>query len=115
MKDPTYRAKCIDKVLSKHSTLEVISGLTDIALDIFQLSLKNENKTMSKKEIQRKIKELNKWKNQKQRREHEKTREKGKRKITIRKTAKAHQRRRNALIKLQTLRASERQLILRNL
>jgi len=72
MKDPTYRAKCIDKVLSKHSTLEVISGLTDIALDIFQLSLKNENKTMSKKEIQRKIKELNKWKNQKKRREHEK-------------------------------------------
>jgi len=49
MKDPTYRAKCIDKVLSKHSTLEVISGLTDIALDIFQLSLKTKTKPCPKK------------------------------------------------------------------
>ena len=62
MKDAAYRAKCIDKILSKHSDLEVMEGSADIALDIFQMSLKDENKPMSRDEIKRQIEELNKWK-----------------------------------------------------
>ena len=62
MKDPAYRAKCIDKVLSKHSSLDVMLDLADIAYDIFLISLKQENKKITKEEIQQKIKELNKWK-----------------------------------------------------
>lgn len=62
MKDPLYKARCIDKILSKHSNLEVMEGLADIALDIFQQSLKNEGKAMSLEEIKRQIEELNKWK-----------------------------------------------------
>jgi len=42
MKDPAYRAKCIEKVLNKHSSLDVMLGLADIAYDIFLLSLKQE-------------------------------------------------------------------------
>jgi len=62
MKDPTYRARCIEKALGKHSNLDVMLDLADIALDIFLLSLKNENKKITKQEIQQKIKELNEWK-----------------------------------------------------
>ncbi len=41
MKDPTYRARCIEKALGKHSNLDVMLDLADIALDFFLLSLKN--------------------------------------------------------------------------
>ncbi len=62
MKDPLYKAKCIDKILSKHSSLEVMEGLADIAFDIFQLSLKDEGKIMPREEIKRQIEEFNQWK-----------------------------------------------------
>ena len=62
MKDPIYRARCIEKALDKHSNLDVMLDLADIALDIFLISLKNENKKITKEEIQEKIKELNEWK-----------------------------------------------------
>jgi len=62
MKDPVYRARCIDKVLSKHSGLEVMEGLADIAVDLFKLSLREEGKAMSRKDIQRMIREFNEWK-----------------------------------------------------
>lgn len=44
MKDPAYRAKCIEKAVNKQSNLDVMLSLADIALDIFLLSLKQENK-----------------------------------------------------------------------
>lgn len=62
MKDPAYRAKCIDKALSKHSSLDVMLDLADIAYDIFLISLKNQNRKITKEEIQQKIRELNEWK-----------------------------------------------------
>jgi hypothetical protein len=62
MKDTAYRAKCIDKVLSKHNSLDVMLGLADIANDIFQISLKNENKKLTTKQMRQVIKELSKWK-----------------------------------------------------
>jgi len=63
MKDPAYRAKCIEKAIGKHSNLDVMLDLADIAYDIFLLSLKNENKKITKQETQQKLKELNEWKN----------------------------------------------------
>jgi len=62
MKDPIYRARCIEKAIGKHSNLDIMQDLADIALDIFLISLKNENKKITKQEIQQKIKELNEWK-----------------------------------------------------
>ena len=62
MKDPAYQAKCIDKVLSKHNSLDVMLDLADIAYDIFLLSLKQENKKITKQEIQQRIRELDEWK-----------------------------------------------------
>ena len=62
MKDTAYRAKCIDKVLSKHSSLDVMLGLADIANDIFLISLKQENKKLTTKRMRQIIKELNRWK-----------------------------------------------------
>jgi len=62
MKDPAYRTRCIDKVLSKYSGLEVMDGLADIALDIFEISLRDEKKPVSMEEIKRQIRELEEWK-----------------------------------------------------
>jgi len=62
MKDPVYRAKCIEKALNKQSNLDVMLDLADISYDIFLLSLKNENRKITKEEIQQKIRELNEWK-----------------------------------------------------
>ncbi len=62
MKDPAYRAKCIDRVLSKNSSLDVMLGLADIANDIFLISLKNENKKLTTKRMRQIIKELSRWK-----------------------------------------------------
>jgi len=67
MKDPLYRAKCIEKAVNKHSNLDVMLDLADIALDIFQISLKKEDKNITKEEIQHKIKELNEWRKTKSR------------------------------------------------
>jgi len=61
MKDPVYRAKCMEKILNKHSSLDVMLSLADIAYDIFLLSLKQENRSITKEEIQRTIKELDAW------------------------------------------------------
>jgi len=62
MKDPTYRARCIQKAVNKYSSLDVMLDLADIAYDIFLISLKKENKRITKKEIQQKIRELHEWK-----------------------------------------------------
>lgn len=62
MKDPEYKAKCIDKILSKHSSLDVMLGLADIAYDIFLISLKQQNKKLTTKQVRHIIKEINKWK-----------------------------------------------------
>ncbi len=62
MKDPAYRAKCIDRILSKNSSLDVMLGLADIANDIFLISLKNENKKLTTKRMRQIIKELSRWK-----------------------------------------------------
>jgi len=62
MKDPVYRAKCMEKTLKKHSSLGIMLGLADIAYDIFLLSLKQENRSITKEEIQHTIKELDEWK-----------------------------------------------------
>ena len=51
MKDPAYRARCIDKVLSKNSSLDVMLGLADIAYDIFLISLKEENKKQQARDL----------------------------------------------------------------
>ena len=61
-KDTAYRTKCIDKVLSKHSSLDVMLGLADIAYDIFLISLKEENKKLTTRRMRQIIKELSKWK-----------------------------------------------------
>ena len=62
MKDPVYRARCIDKVLSKHSTLEVMEGLADVALDLFQLGLRDRGESASREQVRRQIRELDRWK-----------------------------------------------------
>jgi len=61
MKDSVYRAKCLDKVLSQVSGLDVMLGLADIAFDIFLISLKEKNKNVTKEEIRRMIKEMSEW------------------------------------------------------
>jgi len=61
MKDSVYRAKCLDKVLSQCSGLDVMLGLADIAYDIFLISLKKKNKNVTQEEIQRVIKEMSEW------------------------------------------------------
>jgi hypothetical protein len=62
MKDSAYRAKCIEKVLNRHSSLDVMLGLADIAFDIFLISLKEKNKHLTQEEIRREIKAMSKWK-----------------------------------------------------
>jgi len=62
MKDSAYRARCIEKVLKQHSSLDVMLGLADIAFDIFLISLRDKNKNITKEEIQHKIKEISEWK-----------------------------------------------------
>ena len=62
IKDPAYRAKCIDRVLSKNSSLDVMLGLADIANDIFLISLKDENKKLTTRRMRQIIRELTKWK-----------------------------------------------------
>lgn len=62
MKDSAYRARCIEKVLNQHSSLDVMLGLADIAFDIFLISLKEKNKNLTREEIQRKIREISEWK-----------------------------------------------------
>jgi len=61
LKDSVYRAKCLDKVLSRVSGLDVMLGLADIAYDIFLISLKEKNKNVTREEIRRMIKEINEW------------------------------------------------------
>jgi len=62
MKDTAYRIKCIDRVLSQHSGLDVMLGLADIAYDIFLISLRQENKKLTATQTRQIIKELSKWK-----------------------------------------------------
>ena len=58
MKDSADRAKCIDKVLSKHTALEVMEGLADVAFDVYQLGLRDRSENMSVEDARRFIKEL---------------------------------------------------------
>jgi len=67
MKDSVYRARCLDKVLSQYSSLDVMLGLADIAYDIFLISLKEKNKNVTKEEIRHMIKEISEWKKTKSR------------------------------------------------
>ncbi len=62
MKDTAYRARCIEKAVGKHSNLDVMLKLADFAFDIFVISLKDENKNITKEEIRQKIKEYAEWK-----------------------------------------------------
>jgi len=62
MKDSMYRARCIEKVLNQHSSLDVMLGLADIAFDIFLISLKEKNQAITTREIRHKIKEISEWK-----------------------------------------------------
>lgn len=62
MKDSAYRAKCIERILKRHSSLDVMTGLADIAFDIFLVGLKENNKHLTKEDIRREIKEISKWK-----------------------------------------------------
>jgi len=62
VKDSVYRARCIEKVLNQHSSLDVMLGLADIAFDIFLISLKEKNKNLTREEIQRKVREISEWK-----------------------------------------------------
>jgi hypothetical protein len=62
MKDSVYRARCIDKVLSKHSTFEVMEGLADVALDLFQLGLRDQGESASREQVRRQIRKLDRWK-----------------------------------------------------
>jgi len=61
LKDSVYRAKCLDKVLSQVSGLDVMFGLADIAFDIFLIGLKEKNKNVTKEEIRRVIEEMSEW------------------------------------------------------
>lgn len=62
MKDAAYRAKCVEKAVGKYSNLDVMLKLADFAFDIFVISLKDENKNITQKEIRQKIKEFAEWK-----------------------------------------------------
>jgi len=62
MKDSVYRARCIEKVLNQHSSLDVMLGLADIAFDIFLISLKEKNPKITKEEIRQEIKKISEWK-----------------------------------------------------
>jgi len=61
MKDSVYRAKCLDKVLSQVSGLDVMLGLADIAYDVFLIGLKERNKNVTEEEIRCMIKEISEW------------------------------------------------------
>jgi len=61
MKDSVYRARCIEKVLNQHSGLDVMSGLADIAFDIFLISLKVKDKNVAREEIRHMVKEISEW------------------------------------------------------
>jgi len=61
MKDSVYRARCLDKVLSQYSGLDVMLGLADVAFDIFLISLKEKNKNVTEEEIRRAVKEISEW------------------------------------------------------
>jgi len=65
MKDAAYRARCIEKAVGKHSNLDVMLELADIAFDIFKISLKEENKNITEEEIRQMIKDYVEWKNKK--------------------------------------------------
>gem|GEM_PF-2706352 len=56
-----YELSCLERILSKHSGIDVMLGLTDYALDIFIQSLKNENPGISQEEINRKMREIMEW------------------------------------------------------
>jgi len=64
MKDSVYRARCLDKVLSQCSSLDVMLGLADVAFDIFLIGLKerNKKKNLTDEEIRREIEEISEWK-----------------------------------------------------
>ena len=62
MKDSAYRARCVERILNRYLSLDVMLGLADIAFDIFIISLKEKNKNITKKEIRQEIKEISKWK-----------------------------------------------------
>ena len=62
MKDSVYRARCIEKALNQHSGLDAMLSLADVALDVFLISLKENNETLTKEEIRQKIKEFIEWK-----------------------------------------------------
>jgi len=64
MKNSVYRARCLDKVLSQVSGLDVMLGLADVAFDVFLISLKEKNKKkrLTKEEIRRAVKEISEWK-----------------------------------------------------
>jgi len=65
VKDAAYRARCIEKAVGKHSNLDVMLELADIAFDIFKISLKEENKNITEEEIRQMIKDYVEWKNKK--------------------------------------------------
>jgi len=62
LKDSVYRARCIEKALNQHSSLDYMLSLADIALDIFLISLKDDNESLTEEEIRQKIKEFTEWK-----------------------------------------------------
>jgi hypothetical protein len=62
MKNSAYRARCIEKALNKHSSLDVMLDLADIAFDIFLIRLKEKNKNPRKEDIQRELREMSEWK-----------------------------------------------------
>jgi len=63
MKDSVYRARCLDRVLSRCSGLDVMLGLADVAFDIFLIGLKEKNKKkrLTKEEILHAVKEISEW------------------------------------------------------
>jgi len=63
MKGSVYRARCLDKVLSQCSSLDVMLGLADVAFDIFLIGLKerNKKKNLTDEEIRHEIEAISEW------------------------------------------------------
>lgn len=51
MKDLEYRRKCIEKILSEHSCIDVIISLSYFIFDVFAESLRNEKPDITDEEI----------------------------------------------------------------
>jgi len=58
VKDLKYESKCVEKILNKHSCIDVVVYLSNFIFDVFAESLKNEKPDITDEEIFREWKKI---------------------------------------------------------